>query len=315
MFDVGPEGPAGKGSFELRRQKLSQKGTGVKGQSYKGQSYKGQSYKGQSYKGQSHKGQSYKGQSYKGQSYKGQSYKGQSFKGRSVKRLSIKGRGLKGVSLKRSLSKGLWAKLAGHGLDSQLMNQLGVGEDLKSPAAKQAFAFTVGCALFAEQKVEVKIGDKWETFKGYAGLAPQWGKPDGYCDEECQGWVSACLIANVNARDEYVPISMSGNHPSLDPEQGEEETYTEPDGVYYGQVFSNKPQFFACLPEQNSTLDRVCGSSVDDCFVEVMGLCSDVCDLGGNCLGSAGEVYEQTIVVHTAEKRRVKLRMKPLSIQ
>ena len=97
-------------------------------------------------------------------------------------------------------------------------------------------------------------------------------------------------------------ISMRGNHPALDLEPGEADEYTFPDGVYYGRVLDEKPGVYACLPGRSSRLDRVCGESTDDCFLEVMGLCKDVCDEDG-CLDSEGNLHPQVIHVFLSTGR------------
>jgi len=161
-----------------------------------------------------------------------------------------------------------------------------------SPALK-LMEYTVSCALRADQEVTVRLDGTDHHLYGQIGLAPGWA--DQACDETCQSWVSACLIARINARGERVEISLRGDHPALAVEPGEATAFPHQEAAYYGNLFTDPPVLNACLPPDNSALDRVCGE-VEDCPVQIAGPCSEVCD-GGGCLDADGERHAEVVRV------------------
>src|SRR5262249_44338184 len=45
-------------------------------------------------------------------------------------------------------------------------------------------------------------------FKGKHGLAPEWGTIGGSCNANCKRWISACMLARVNAYGVHVSLSL-----------------------------------------------------------------------------------------------------------
>jgi len=164
-----------------------------------------------------------------------------------------------------------------------------VRNGLSDPDYRKLIEYTVGCALESDQIIEV---DGY-TFTGSLGLAPEWA--DGACDATCQGWVSACLLARVNAKGESVLISLRGNHPGLETSVEEQELFYVYEGSYYGNVFTDVQEFHACLGP-DSELERSCGE-LEGCFYDVAGQCSEVCQ-DDACLDSTGETHEQVVKVY-----------------
>src|SRR4029079_457496 len=94
-------------------------------------------------------------------------------------------------------------------------------------------------------------------------LTTWWGQPApggsqnlssgkwGVCDETCQRWVSACVLARTNAYGVHVQISLRA--PAGAPQAirdalavdnspgGESDVYTLPEGVFYGNIFATTP--------------------------------------------------------------------------
>jgi hypothetical protein len=128
-----------------------------------------------------------------------------------------------------------------------------------------------------------------------------WGS--GTCDESCQRWVSACVLARTNAYGVHVDISMRApsNAPQAiknalavgDPERAD---YSLREGAYYGNVFATTPvdvpsdpsysgdpgllvatpQFYACAgPGSNipEVTKRFCSSQGDQAVIKVPGTC------------------------------------------
>ena len=158
---------------------------------------------------------------------------------------------------------------------------------------------------------------------GAVGLAinkdgtPWWGPAaagteSGTCDESCQRWVSACLLARTNAYGVHVEISMRA--PAVVPPGREKQfaaiqaalapsadgsevaTYTNREGAYYGNIFATTPvtsppasgsgpptgaiaetpTFNACAgPDSNvpEITKRFCSSQGDQAVINVPGVC------------------------------------------
>ena len=166
---------------------------------------------------------------------------------------------------------------------------------LRDPLKRQLLEYTVSCALRADQELVVPFEGRELVFPGGLGLVPEWGTAEGRCDATCEGWLSACLIARVNARGEKRLISMRGHHPSLAVSAQEARRFTEPEATYFGDLASRR--FFACLPDGAQQIPRVCGPDLSSCFLEVVGRCSAVCQRGV-CRDTRGTRYEQAISVY-----------------
>jgi hypothetical protein len=134
-----------------------------------------------------------------------------------------------------------------------------------------------------------------------------WGT--GRCDESCQRWVSACVLARANAYGVHVDISMRA--PADAPPTiknallvSDEErdggpgilAYSHREGAYFGNIFATAPTtpppaggngaatgpiagapaFFACAgPESNTPeiTNRFCSSQGDQVVIQVPGVC------------------------------------------
>ncbi|WP_437634519.1 hypothetical protein [Sorangium sp. So ce854] len=159
-----------------------------------------------------------------------------------------------------------------------LMGNSFTQEALRDPESRELLSFIVSCALPEGESFDVDVGRKSYTFSGELGLAPEWGKRRGSCDESCQEWVSACLLARVNYWGEHVTISLRGQNHALSSTKKEREKYDVPEATYFGNVFQDTQRRFACLAPGKRSIPRVCGNSLDDCVVDVVGDCNDVCD-------------------------------------
>jgi hypothetical protein len=133
----------------------------------------------------------------------------------------------------------------------------------------------------------------------------------GSCDESCQRWISACVLARTNAYGEHVFISMRAPadapadiQKALQLGPGEANTYTVREGAYYGNIFETtpvgnppasgpgsapdggpgpatgpvveSPAFYACAgPDSNvpELTRRFCSSQGDQVVIHVPGQC------------------------------------------
>ncbi|MBI3184068.1 MAG: hypothetical protein HYZ28_18195 [Myxococcales bacterium] len=128
--------------------------------------------------------------------------------------------------------------------------------------------YVVECALPKGHTLTLqdKYGTNW-TFAGAVGLAPEW--ETGACYQECQRWVSGCLIARQNNRGSAIPLSMrkppslrnNGYADALN-KLGSYEASDFPyqEGAFWGNVFqvdlnkAPKPVAYACFGSGNITL-------------------------------------------------------------
>jgi len=153
---------------------------------------------------------------------------------------------------------------------------------LMDPLAAQFLKYVVSCALNENQSLNLTVGGQAYSFPGSLGLAPQWGMKGGSCDGSCQRWVSACVLARVDAAGVEREISIRGLNPALLPSWSELTTYTQREATYFGNVFAPGQPRFLCLPPGAKSDERVCGDSMSDCPMTVVGPnCSSDCWMQG----------------------------------
>ncbi|MEE9382024.1 MAG: hypothetical protein V3V08_01235, partial [Nannocystaceae bacterium] len=105
------------------------------------------------------------------------------------------------------------------------------------------------------------------TFHGKVGLAPEW--KHGLCDEDCQEWVSACLLARTNETGATVSIDMRAGHPAIGTAAGNA-TFTEQEAAFFGNLFANPPVAFSCMGsewENALYLKRSCANTAGGCSI------------------------------------------------
>jgi hypothetical protein len=145
------------------------------------------------------------------------------------------------------------------------------------PSTAQFMKYLVSCALDSKQSLDLTLGGQDYHFAGSVGLAPQWGKSGGSCDGSCQRWVSACLLARIDAAGVEREISVRGLNPALLPSRTELGTYTKREATYFGNVFAPGQPRFVCLPPGATSDERVCGDSLSKCPMTVLGSCANAC--------------------------------------
>jgi len=167
---------------------------------------------------------------------------------------------------------------------------LGNGLDLDDPDVHMFVEYLVQCALPGDSAVTIH----GESFAGALGLAPEWATAP--CGESCQRWVSACLLARVNARGERVEISMRGPTDALHPGARELALFAVEDGTFFGNLFAAPQTVFAASPRADLSLPRSCGDDAD-CRIEILGNSADVCALSSVARGRAECPYDETVTV------------------
>ncbi|MCX4242120.1 hypothetical protein [Paraliomyxa miuraensis] len=124
--------------------------------------------------------------------------------------------------------------------------------DLLTDANKYKTAkYLVECALPAGQSVTKDLGGQSLVFNGHLGLAPEW--KDGVCDQDCQEWVSACLLARTNTSGDTVLVYLKG-HPALG--------YEPPPGAlleagFWGNLFDDNDEKYLCKGSGHSVVEAI----------------------------------------------------------
>jgi len=179
---------------------------------------------------------------------------------------------------------------------------------LRDPLSRELLKYVVSCALPDGTDVTVQIDGTTYEFPGSIGLAPEWGRAHGSCDGSCQRWVSACVLARVDAAGVEREISIRGDNPALRPVLHELRDYPHREATYYGNIFADYEPRYLCLSPGATSDQRVCGPSLDNCPMTVVGSCDDVCaDRGAfgtfqDCRtarrwSGGGGVYAETVTV------------------
>jgi len=178
---------------------------------------------------------------------------------------------------------------------------------LRDPLSRELMKYVVSCALDDRDSITVEIDGHSYEFDGSLGLAPEWGRPHGSCDGSCQRWVSACVLARVDAMGVKREISIRGDSHVLHPSKDEVQTYTVQEGAYFGNLFvAGQPRFLCLAPGQTGDM-RVCGPDLANCPMTVEGACAMDCEDEGkygafaDCSDAGrwwrGNAYEEVITV------------------
>ncbi len=185
---------------------------------------------------------------------------------------------------------------------SLLLNKEGAGDLPNSADGRALLKYISTCALPRDTQLIVSSEGQDYVFPGLLNLAPEW--VEGECDEECQGWISACLMAHVNPGGENVAISLRGTHPELQPTPQEAATYSFEEGAFYGQVFTETPSLNACRGED--TLQNPLGAgglssrhcTEGQCGFNFAGLCYPFAGQS-LCEGEPG-VYDSCVTIRSS---------------
>lgn len=114
---------------------------------------------------------------------------------------------------------------------------------LLDPAQFELAEYLVECALAEGQSISKPIGGGEEiVLEGLVGLAPEW--KDNPCDQDCQEWVSACLMARTNVSGEQVDLWLRAAHPAI----GEQTNLLYPhyEASFFGNLFEGPEAAHYC---------------------------------------------------------------------
>lgn len=116
------------------------------------------------------------------------------------------------------------------------------GAALVDPDRRATAEYLVECALPEGDAVTTVIDGETVEFAGALGLAPEW--LDGPCDEDCQQWVSACLLARTNVSGNAVALWLRGEHPAL--AQSTNPAYPFYEASFFGNLFLGDEHAHMC---------------------------------------------------------------------
>jgi hypothetical protein len=144
-----------------------------------------------------------------------------------------------------------------------------------NPGGVEFMRYLYQCALPEEATAQLDLEDGTDPieFAGAAGLAPEWA--DGPCEEPCQEWVSACLLARSNYYAVTVAFYFVADHPAVLTEGEDSGPYTVEEGAFFGNYFQNR--LYACTGRGHDPLAmtfRVCAQPGNRCGIQVVGTCS-----------------------------------------
>lgn len=154
-----------------------------------------------------------------------------------------------------------------------------------TPSGMDLLSYIVSCALPEGSVVSATVGGVAHEFHGSLGMAPAWESRGLTLSE--RRWVSACLLARVNAYGISVQISMRGPE-ELAPTDAERSVFSVAEGAFYGNIFVSDPsqlEMVACRGagqasgEFGGLLDRDCtepaGNGLTKCGMKYAGDCLD----------------------------------------
>jgi hypothetical protein len=144
-------------------------------------------------------------------------------------------------------------KLASNALSAtRLEADPAASEILATADGREVYSYIVGCALPESVTIEATVPGAADTappdslytcvgerctFHGSVGLAQHW--IDRKLEPKGQRWVSACLLARVNAYELAESISLRGLAPELSVSSDEAESYSLQEGAFFGNVFTD----------------------------------------------------------------------------
>lgn len=130
--------------------------------------------------------------------------------------------------------------------------------------------YLVECALGPQQSLTKVVDGVTIELHGLVGLAPEW--ESGECDQDCQEWVTACLLARTNVSGQEVTVAIRSDHDDVGtkPTQG----YPKYEASWFGNLFVEDPVMYFCEGNGGGLIaaqrqDRTCSTGEDCGFVDL----------------------------------------------
>jgi hypothetical protein len=131
------------------------------------------------------------------------------------------------------------------GIDPAHPLDTGAGLDgavLDDPDRLATAKYVVECALPEGVTLTKSVEGVPTDFHGALGLAPEW--EDEECDQDCQEWVTACLLARTNVSEQAVELHLAGDHLALGTELSLEFPIYE--ASFFGNLFADEDAQYMC---------------------------------------------------------------------
>lgn len=167
--------------------------------------------------------------------------------------------------------------LAGSPLTSDsLTNVDALQEALRDPSTQYLLSYIVSCALPEGTSIDVVVDGQSLHYDGQGtGLAPEWAV--GPCEDACQEWVSACVMARTNAFGVPVLLDLRGAHESIsDIPLDEQQDFPVEEGAFWGNLFEEPAQQFTCRGrgyDEWYLSFRICTLEGSPCLFDWVGTC------------------------------------------
>ncbi len=116
------------------------------------------------------------------------------------------------------------------------LNAITAQDLLATESNREVLSYVVSCALPADVTLVGTVHGITYEFQGSIGLAPRWA--DRKLNSVERGWISACMLARVNAYGVSLLISLRGAHPALAVSAAEAAQFTLEEGAFYGDIFT-----------------------------------------------------------------------------
>jgi hypothetical protein len=116
------------------------------------------------------------------------------------------------------------------------LNTITTQDLLSTSENREVLSYLVSCAFPASVTLVGTVNGTTYEFPGSIGLAPRWA--DRRLNSAEKGWISACMLARVNAYGVSLLISLRGAHPALTVSAEEAALYTVEEGAFYGDIFT-----------------------------------------------------------------------------
>ncbi len=148
-----------------------------------------------------------------------------------------------------------------------LVNEEAFGALLAASGGSDLMGYLAICAL--DEGESMTVMSTGQQFAGNLGLAPEW--VDGRCDQSCQRWMTACILAHTNANGSSVEISPRGSNPGLSWGGLIATEFSYLEAAYYGNMFK---------PANERVLSACLGQNIEDPVNEGAVLAGRICGIG-----------------------------------
>lgn len=182
-----------------------------------------------------------------------------------------------------------------------------------TPEGRELLTYVAKCALVSTDILVAEHDGVTYEFPGLLGVAPEWEHEP--LTPSLQRWVSACLLAHVNAFGVSVPISLRA-HDKLSADEAEIAAFPVYEATFFGNVFDVDQEMYACTGDRPDIAEaqspsrslRVCsdadGDGISECSFTALGRCRDVCTekharMGwSGCTTADGTSYAEGVSVY-----------------